>query len=630
MSRLLGRLSIAWQFMLLFLIALTLMATGTATALYLSYQMEITAKEAQITALDAAGRSLAEYYVAQAASGAMSTPDAEAAAKLALGAIRYDKTNYLFVYGSDGTVLVHPNKAWIGTDRMNSADSNGKHYVPEMIQSALSGKRFFQHYDIARTPGGQPVPKISSMIAVPEWGWLIGTGLYVDDIQADLLHNAFVLATIFFPLFCLFMLFVFLARRQVSGLLGHLSESMLRLAGGRLQTAIPGLERGDEIGKMAGALLVFKDGMVAKQKLEHEAEAARAATETERARHAAEQAHAAEAQRAVVLDLAEGLAKLAEGDLATRLTRPFTGDYERLRSDFNNALSQLRETMAAISQSTGNVRAGAAEMMQAADDLARRTEHQAANQEETTAALGDITQTVHANAGSAETARRLAGAAQGDAEHSGVIVTDAIGAMGAIEASSRQIGNIIGVIDEIAFQTNLLALNAGVEAARAGEAGRGFAVVATEVRALAQRSAEAAKEIKGLISTSGAQVQAGVRLVGEAGSALTRIATQVAELNSLIDALATSATAQAAGLAEINGAAEQMDQLTQQNAAMVEEATAASHSLSDEASTLERLISRFSLGTDAPAQPRRPVKPSSKPQSSPKKPFAKAADWAEF
>ena len=199
------------------------------------------------------------------------------------------------------------------------------------------------------------------------------------------------------------------------------------------------------------------------------------------------------------------------------------------------------------------------------------------------------------NAGNAEAARSLASTAQDDAEHSGIIVTNAIAAMSAIESSSRQIGSIIGVIDEIAFQTNLLALNAGVEAARAGDAGRGFAVVATEVRALAQRSAEAAKEIKSLISTSGTQVQTGVRLVGEAGGALTRIATQVAELNSLINNIATSAANQAAGLSEINGAVEQMDQLTQQNAAMVEEATAASHALADEATSLEHLLSRFSL-----------------------------------
>jgi methyl-accepting chemotaxis protein len=597
MPRLLSRPSITWQFMLLFLIALTLMGTGTSTALYLSYRMEMDAKQAQITAIDDAGTSIAEYYVAQAARGAISTADAQKAAKAAIGALRYDKTNYIFVYGYDGTVLIHPNKSWIGTNRMNSPDANGKHYVPAMIQHAIARQRFFQHYLVARTPGGKPIPKISTMIAVPAWGWVVGTGLYVDDIQANLLRSGLILGSIFTPLLCLFMLFVFFAQRQIGGLLGRLSQSMLSLAAGNLQTSIPALERHDEIGKMAGALLVFKESLTAKLRLETEAQAARTTAEAERDRHAAEQAQATERQREVVLDLADGLARLAQGDLAVSLNRQFAGDYERLRSDFNSAISQLHATMTAISQSAGKIRTGSAEMMQATDDLARRTEHQAANQEETTAALGDIMQTVRGNAGNAEAARRLASTAQGDAEHSAIVVTDAISAMSAIEGSSRQIGSIIGVIDEIAFQTNLLALNAGVEAARAGDAGRGFAVVATEVRALAQRSAEAAKEIKSLISTSGAQVETGVRLVGETGSALTRIATQVAELNGLINNIATSATNQAAGLSEINSAVEQMDQLTQQNAAMVEQATAASHALSDEATSLEHLLSRFSLST---------------------------------
>lgn len=390
MPHFLGRLSITWQFMLLFLIALTLMGSGTSTALYLSYRMEMDAKQAQITALDAAGTSIAEYYVTQAANGIMSTADAQKAAKTAIGALRYDKTNYIFVYSYNGTVLIHPNKTWIGTNRMNSADANGKHYVPAMIQHAIAGQRFYQSYVIPRIPGGKPIPKISTMTAVPEWGWVVGTGLYVDDIQANLLHNGLILGAVFSPLLCVFLAFVFYAQRQIGSLLGRLSESMLSLASGRLQTNIPALERQDEIGKMAGALLVFKEGLTAKQQLKAEAEASRAAAEAERARHTTEQEEAAERQRDVVLALADGLAKLAQGNLAVSLTHQFTGDYERLRSDFNSAILQLRETMSAISHSAGNVRSGAAEMMQAADDLARRTEHQAANQEETTAALSDI------------------------------------------------------------------------------------------------------------------------------------------------------------------------------------------------------------------------------------------------
>jgi methyl-accepting chemotaxis protein len=246
---------------------------------------------------------------------------------------------------------------------------------------------------------------------------------------------------------------------------------------------------------------------------------------------------------------------------------------------------------------------------------------------------------VRQTADGADEARQAANDARGNAERSGTIMQDAVEAMDGIKTSSRQIENIIGVIDEIAFQTNLLALNAGVEAARAGDAGRGFAVVATEVRALAQRSADAAKEIKALISTSSTQVGVGVKLVGDAGEALTRIVGQIGHLNELVAGIASSASSQAAGLAEVSHAIEDMDQVTQQNAAMVEEATAASHSLSDEAVALEQLISRFTLNeTSAPpptraprARPKQPAiaaKPTPAPRKQPAP--ADAGGWDEF
>ena len=262
------------------------------------------------------------------------------------------------------------------------------------------------------------------------------------------------------------------------------------------------------------------------------------------------------------------------------------------------------------------VRSGAEEITQASDDLSRRTEQQAASLEETAAALDQITATVRHTAEGASEARNTVSAAKADAERSGAVVREAVQAMGGIETSSKQIGHIIGVIDEIAFQTNLLALNAGVEAARAGDAGRGFAVVATEVRALAQRSAEAAKEIKALISASGQQVEAGVKLVGETGKALERIVAQVAQLNRLVADIAASAQEQATGLHEVNTAVNQMDQVTQQNAAMVEESTAASHGLSGEAKELARLVGQFNLGDIAPkpaaAAPRKALPPAAK------------------
>jgi methyl-accepting chemotaxis protein len=233
------------------------------------------------------------------------------------------------------------------------------------------------------------------------------------------------------------------------------------------------------------------------------------------------------------------------------------------------------------------------------NDLSKRTEQQAASLEQTAAALDQITATVKKTADGAIQARSAVATAKADAENSGVVVGQAVTAMGEIEQSSRKISSIIGVIDEIAFQTNLLALNAGVEAARAGDAGRGFAVVASEVRALAQRSAEAAKEIKALISASNTQVAAGVGLVGETGKALTRIVTQIAEINGVVTDIAASAQEQATGLNEVNTAVNQMDQVTQQNAAMVEESTAASFALAQEAEDLTRMMSQFKVGVQA-------------------------------
>ena len=303
-----------------------------------------------------------------------------------------------------------------------------------------------------------------------------------------------------------------------------------------------------------------------------------------------------------------GLEKLAEGDLQFRLTEPLPPHYEKLRADFNAAVAQLQDTVSVIGRNTHAIRAGAGEIASAADDLSHRTEQQAASLEQTAAALDQITATVRKTADGADHARDVVGKAKADAERGGVVVREAVLAMGEIESSSHKVAQIISVIDEIAFQTNLLALNAGVEAARAGDAGRGFAVVAQEVRALAQRSAEAAKEIKTLISASTAQVGSGVKLVGETGESLERIVAQVADINGVVLEIAASAKEQATGLAEVNGAVNQMDQTTQQNAAMVEQSTAASHSLAQEADDLARLLRRFRTGQReiAPCRPRRP------------------------
>jgi methyl-accepting chemotaxis protein len=401
-----------------------------------------------------------------------------------------------------------------------------------------------------------------------------------------------------------------------------LQTTMGKLAGGDFKARIDGAERKDEIGGMARAVQVFKDAGLEKQRLEAEATALRARTEEERKRAEAEREIAAKQQQFVVDSLATGLEKLAGGDLVFRLTEAFSAEYDKLRNDFNGAMGKLQETLQGIAANIHGVRAGAEEITKASDDLSRRTEQQAASLEQTAAALDEITATVRKSAEGANDARSVVTAAKSDAEISGNVVKETVNAMNGIEASSGQIGNIIGVIDEIAFQTNLLALNAGVEAARAGDAGRGFAVVATEVRALAQRSADAAKEIKKLISASGTQVNAGVKLVAETGKALGRIVEQVNSLNGLVNQIAASAQEQATGLGEVNTAVNQMDQVTQQNAAMVEESTAASHALAQEAEELARLVGQFRIGATAAVAARPAHKPAARTPSASAHPAA--------
>jgi len=392
----------------------------------------------------------------------------------------------------------------------------------------------------------------------------------------------------------------FAIRAMVVAPIKGLSSTMDRLSRGDFQVRVEGEDRRDELGGMARAVQVFKDAGLEKQRLEAEAVAQRSLTEQERIKAEQAKAQTAKEQAQVVTSIGAGLERLSAGDLTFQLKDAFPPDYEKLRNDFNGAMSQLRQTMQTVVGRTHGLRSGGEEITQASDDLSKRTEQQAASLEETAAALDEITATVKKTADGAIEARKVVAIAKDDAEKSSAVVREAVGAMTRIEDSSRQIGQIIGVIDEIAFQTNLLALNAGVEAARAGDAGKGFAVVASEVRALAQRSAEAAKEIKALISASSDQVAQGVELVGETGRALARIAEQVAQINGVVSEIAASAQEQATGLHQVNAAVNQMDQVTQQNAAMVEQATAAAHSLREETDALSELISQFRVGDTGP------------------------------
>ncbi|WP_337270223.1 methyl-accepting chemotaxis protein [Oryzifoliimicrobium ureilyticus] len=387
-----------------------------------------------------------------------------------------------------------------------------------------------------------------------------------------------------------------ISARGITGPIDSLRKRMLTLADGEIEDPIQGADRHDEVGAMARAVQVFKEGAIQRQELALAASTTRDAAESARLVVEAERSENARQQSAVVEVLARGLEGLSNGDLEHRILAPFPNEYEKLRNDFNGAIDKLQDAMRTVANKTSTIRTGATHIKAAADDLARRTQQQAASLEETAAALDEITTTVKKTADGALHAKSIVSQAKSDAEQSGEIVKRAIIAMGAIETSTTKVNHIIGVIDEIAFQTNLLALNAGVEAARAGDAGRGFAVVASEVRGLAQRSAEAAKQIKSLISESERQVEDGVALVIETGTALERIVGRVGEIDTIVADISNGTGDQAIGLQQVNTAVNEMDQVTQQNAAMVEEAAAASHGLAEDTEELSRLVFRFSVG----------------------------------
>ncbi|WP_304217371.1 methyl-accepting chemotaxis protein [Phenylobacterium aquaticum] len=391
------------------------------------------------------------------------------------------------------------------------------------------------------------------------------------------------------------MMLIARLRRRVLRPLGDLANYMGFLAEGDYERPIPLKASNDELGHMVKSVGVFREAALERKAARLQQEDDRSQAETAKARHDAERRQA-DAQRAeVVATVASALSHLSDGDLTARIDADLAAEYAALKADFNAASERLASTITQIRESAGSVGVGADEIAAAADDLSRRTEHQAASLEETAAALDEITATVKKTAASAIEAQARVAETHEEARTTEQAVSAAVTKVGEIEASSSKIGQIIGVIDEIAFQTNLLALNAGVEAARAGEAGRGFAVVAAEVRALAQRSAGAAKEIKTLIGESSQRVSEGVQLVGQAGGALTRILERVGGISVLVQEISATAKEQSLGLSEVNTAVNQMDQVTQQNAAMVEETTAAAHSLKGQAQVLDQLVSAFRL-----------------------------------
>ncbi len=435
--------------------------------------------------------------------------------------------------------------------------------------------------------------------------WAIGALIGEDEANAPivLMRNMVCLAAL--GLLAAALLASTLFSRQLMRPIVLLVESMKQLAGGNTAIELLGEKRTDEIGDMVRSVAVFRDAAIDKRRMEAEAEALRQQAEAERLEREQQKAREAEELAAAVSGLGAALGELARGNLGYRIGTTFVGHLDGLRQNYNEAVGQLDAALSTVGQTVTIIHSGTGEISKAASNLAFRTEQQAASVEETAAALEEITTTVADSRKRAEEVGALVARAKERGERSSALASRTTAAMVSIEQSSREINNIISVIDEIAFQTNLLALNAGVEAARAGEAGKGFAVVAMEVRELAQRSAKAAKEIKDLITVSGTQVKNGVGLVEEVGVALSDIVSEVLEINKHVSAIVEASREQATGLREINTAVNVIDQNTQQNAAMVEQTTASSHTLAHEATALASLLQNFSLSREGQATSRR-------------------------
>ncbi|SDF88858.1 methyl-accepting chemotaxis protein [Rhodobacter capsulatus] len=569
---------------------------------------------------------------AQVQAGTLSPDQARAEGARRLTALRFDNSGYFYVLDHEAVMLVHPTMPeWIGKSQIGFTDPYGKKIFVEMIKVAETAGSGEVHYHFKKPDSDTPEEKIGFVRDFAPWGWIVGTGSYVTDITAALAHlrNTSLIAMAV-ALVALGGAATALAR-TVTGPFGAVNDRMRQMTGGDTESPVPCTTARGEVGEMARALEVFRASLAEKAELERqrraqEAEIAKAeaqARDREEALRRREQEAEAELQRAeaarqsereaerqrteaereaqmreqmnIVSALAQGLQALSAGDLTARITETFPPAYEGLRHDFNGAIDKVAGLIASIVQTTDVVETEAGQLGSVSMELGRRTETQAASLEETAAAMNEMAASVAQSVEGARSAAQAVNRTRATTATGREVVRQTQRAMDDIAQSSDKISRITHVIDDIAFQTNLLALNAGVEAARAGETGRGFAVVASEVRALAQRSSEAAREIAALIDTSSRQVAAGVDLAARSDTALGEIETLVTELDGLLDGIASAAAEQSSGISEVTAAVNQLDQVTQHNAAMFEENSAATQGLLHEARTLKEFSAVFRI-----------------------------------
>lgn len=616
-----------------------LASVGLATTmLLLSAENTYKMREAHLRDVVNSSVSQLDRLQADVESGLISPGEAKKMGSLLLSSVSYDNGNYLFASDFKGNVVAHGKDGRIGTNQWDFSDPTGIKVYQELITTAQAPEGGFLRYSTGRSGSDQELvllEKMSFARIFEPWGWMIGTGSYIEDIETEIatLRNAAIKT--FLIGFVLMCTTSWLIARSVTKPIKQLNDRMQALSEGDLDSEILHQNGSSEVAMMARSVAGFRDNLREKQTLQQEDEI-RKSKAAEKARNAEaelkqqEEAEAARIEEAeqdrlrilkreeaareeirkkaetdreaelakqerVIATLADSLRGLATGNLNVRIAEKFEGPYERLRLDFNEAVSTLSELIGIIGETSFHIVEHGEGITKSAEDVARRTEQNAATLEETAAALEQLTSSVRLAAKGAVDADKIVVDAHSTAKQSGDVVRQAVSAMGAIEESSDKISKIIHVIDDIAFQTNLLALNAGVEAARAGEAGRGFAVVASEVRSLAQRSSEAASEINTLISESGGHVKKGVSLVGEAGQTLERIAASVSDIATHVSDIARSAKEQSTGLGEINTSVSNLDHTTQATTASFNDTLVASQTLTLEARSLGKSVSKFKL-----------------------------------
>lgn len=588
-------LSLSVRLYALVALSLAILIGALTYSLFSSYDALTHERRLGLAQINDNAMAIFDKYHKLELDGTLTREEAQGRAKEVIAAMRYAPDGYMWINDMQPAMVMHPIKPELdGKDLSQNKDPNGKHLFVEFVNVVKAEKEGFVDYYWPKPGFEAPVEKFSHVIGFEPWGWIVGTGVYSDDLAALFRQTAIKYGVVIGAAVLALILCAAMVVRGVVGPINRLKSAMADIAQERVETVIADIDRRDEIGGMAKTLEVLRDSVRDRVEMRAREAAQQESLDGERQRTESHLRGASERQSLAIATIGSALERLADGDLTVQL-EALGADYEKLRQDFNRAVNALAGVMVAINQSSDVVTSGAANISDATNNLSRRTEQQAAALEETAGALDEITATVRTAAERAVEAREMVSETKRSANRSGEIVRSAVDAMGRIEGSSQKISQIISVIDEIAFQTNLLALNAGVEAARAGEAGRGFAVVAQEVRELAQRSANAAKEIKALISASAAEVDTGVGLVRSTGDALLEIEALVNRVNETVETIATAAREQATGLAEINTSVNHMDQMTQQNAAMVEETSAAGQSLAEESHRLRQLLAQLTI-----------------------------------